>query len=206
MKKVLLLTTGGTIASRPTEEGLAPGLDGGGMAARLYGLTDSYALTVRDLLSMDSSNIQPEEWQVIARAVYESRGDFDGIVITHGTDTMAYTASVLSFMLRGIEIPVVLTGSQLPIEHPLTDGLENLRTAFAMASSGVGGVFVAFDRKVILGCRAVKTRTTGFDAFESVNWPLAAQASAAGLLLRPEALPAPSGEPSPAGELPNWDL
>ena len=195
MKKVLLLTTGGTIASRPTEEGLAPGLDGGGMAARLYGLTDSYALTVRDLLSMDSSNIQPEEWQVIARAVYESRGDFDGIVITHGPDTMAYPASVLSFMLQGIEIPVVLTGSQLPIEHPLTDGLENLRTAFAMASSGVGGVFVAFDRKVILGCRAVKTRTTGFDAFESVNWPLAAQASAAGLLLRPEALPAPSGEP-----------
>ena len=77
MKKILLLTTGGTIASRPTEEGLAPGLDGGGMAARLYGLTDNYGLTIRDLLSMDSSNIQPEEWQVIARAVYESRGEFD---------------------------------------------------------------------------------------------------------------------------------
>ena len=186
MKKILLLTTGGTIASRPTAEGLAPGLDGGSLAKRLYGLTDNYDLTIRDLLSMDSSNIQPEEWQTIARAVYESRGDFDGIVITHGTDTMAYTASVLSFMLRGIELPVVLTGSQLPIEHPLTDGLENLRTAFAMAASGVGGVFVAFDRKVILGCRAVKTRTT---------WPLAAQISAAGLLLRPEALPASGGEP-----------
>ena len=195
MKKVLLLTTGGTIASRPTEEGLAPGLDGGGMAARLYGLTDSYALTVRDLLSMDSSNIQPEEWQVIARAVYESRGDFDGIVITHGTDTMAYTASVLSFMLRGIPIPVVLTGSQLPIEHPLTDALENLRIAFAMACSGAPGVFLAFDRKVILGCRAVKTRTRDFDAFESVNWPLVGSVDAGGLHIDPAALP-----PRPGGD------
>ena len=193
MKKVLLLTTGGTIASRPTEEGLAPGLDGGGMAARLYGLTDSYALTVRDLLSMDSSNIQPEEWQVIARAVYESRGDFDGIVITHGTDTMAYTASVLSYMVRNIPIPVVLTGAQLPIEHPLTDGLDNLRTALAMAASGKPGVFVAFDRKVILGCRSVKTHTTDFAAFESVNWPLVGRVSGSGLTIDESAIPPVKG-------------
>ena len=193
MKKILLLTTGGTIASRPTAKGLAPGLDGGGLTRLLHGLADNYDLTVRDLLSMDSSNIQPEEWQLIARAVYESREAFDGIVITHGTDTMAYTASVLSFMLRGIELPVVLTGSQLPIEHPLTDGLENLRTAFAMAACGVGGVFVAFDRKVILGCRAVKTRTTDFDAFESVNWPLVGDVDAGGLHIGPTALPPRAG-------------
>ena len=194
MKKILLLTTGGTIASRPTAEGLAPGLDGGGMTALLYGLTDNYDLTIRDLLSMDSSNIQPEEWQVIARAVYESRGDFDGIVITHGTDTMAYTASVLSFMLRGIAIPVVLTGAQLPMAHPLSDGMENLRTALAMAASGAAGVFLAFDRKVMLGCRAVKIRTTDFDAFESVNWPLAASVDGKGLQLHPGAIPRQTGE------------
>ena len=96
-------------------------------------------------------------------------------------------------MLRGIAIPVVLTGAQLPMTHPLSDGLENLRTALAMAASGVAGVFLAFDRKVILGCRAVKTRTTDFDAFESVNWPLAATVDGKGLQIHRESIPAASG-------------
>lgn len=189
MKKLLLLTTGGTIASRPTQDGLVPGMDGAGLAARLSAVAENYELTIRDILCMDSSNIQPEEWQLIARAVYDARDGFDGVVLTHGTDTMGYTASILSFFLRGITIPVVLTGAQLPIEHPLTDALENVRTAFAMAASAAAGVFVAFDRKVILGCRAVKTRTTGFDAFESVNWPLATTVDAGGLHVCPGALP-----------------
>ena len=163
---ILLLTTGGTIASLPTAEGLAPGLDGEALAGLLpQGIMDCYDITIRDILHLDSSNIQPEEWQTIARHAFENRMEYSGIVITHGTDTMAYTASVLSFMLRGISIPVVLTGAQLPMAHPLSDGMENLRTALAMAASGVPGVFLAFDRKVILGCRAVKTRTTDFDAF-----------------------------------------
>lgn len=189
MKKLLLLTTGGTIASRPTGEGLAPDLNGAALAGPLSAVTSNYDVTIRDVLCLDSSNIQPEEWQVIAGAVYGAREDFDGVVITHGTDTMAYTASVLSFMLRGIHIPVVLTGAQLPIEHALTDALENMRVALAMAGSGHRGVFVAFDRKVILGCRAVKTRTTGFGAFESVNWPMVAGVDADGLRVNPAALP-----------------
>ena len=192
--RILLLTTGGTIASLPTAEGLAPGLDGAALAGLLPpDMEEHYDLTVRDILHLDSSNIQPEEWQSIARRVFEARAEFDGVVITHGTDTMAYTASVLSFMLRGIPIPVVLTGSQLPIEHPLTDALENLRIAFAMACSGAPGVFVAFDRKVILGCRAVKTRTRDFDAFESVNWPLVGAVDAGGLHIDPAALPPRTG-------------
>lgn len=194
MKRILLLTTGGTIASRPTGDGLAPEMDGAGLLARLGGAAEQYDLTIRDLLRLDSSNIQPEEWQLIAGAVYAARNDFDGVVITHGTDTMAYTAAVLSFMLRGIAVPVVLTGAQLPIEHPLTDALENMRTALAMAASGVGGVFLAFDRKVILGTRAVKTRTTDFDAFESVNWPLVGRVNAAGLHLNAAAIPAVEGK------------
>ncbi len=145
-KRILLLTTGGTIASKHTEEGLAPGITGEELAGWLPHLSEAYNITVRDILQLDSSNIQPEEWQYIARSIYEERGRYDGIVVTHGTDTMAYTASMLSFMLPGIEVPVVLTGSQLPIEHPLTDALENLRTAFAMAASGVRGVYIAFDR------------------------------------------------------------
>ena len=193
MKRILLLTTGGTIASRPTAEGLAPGLDGAELAHRLYGLTEHYELTVRDVLQLDSSNIQPEEWRLIAQKVYEAYPHFDGIVITHGTDTMAYTASVLSYMLLGIPISVVLTGAQLPIEHPLSDGPDNLRTAFAMAASGRGGVFLAFDRKIILGCRAVKTHTTNFKAFDSVNYPLVGQVSGAGLTLRESAIPVCAG-------------
>ena len=192
--RILLLTTGGTIASLPTDEGLAPGLDGAELAELLpRGVTDSYDITIQDILHLDSSNIQPEEWQTIARHIFAQMGSYDGIVVTHGTDTMAYTASVLSFMLRGISLPVVLTGAQLPMNHPLSDGMENLRTALAMAASGVAGVFLAFDRKVILGCRAVKTRTTDFDAFESVNWPLAATVDGKGLQIRREAIPVPSG-------------
>ena len=122
MKRILLLTTGGTIASRLTGEGLAPGLDGEALSHYLGGLPDSYDLTVRDILHLDSSNIQPEEWRLIAQNVYDARNGFDGIVVSHGTDTMAYTASVLSYMVQNIPVPVVLTGAQLPIEHPLTDG------------------------------------------------------------------------------------
>lgn len=187
MNKLLLLTTGGTIASTPSEDGLRPTAHGAGLLELAGPLT--YDVTVRDLLTLDSSNIQPEEWQLIARTVFEQRGEFDGIVITHGTDTMAYTASMLSFMLPGIDLPVVLTGSQLPIFHPLSDASDNLRTAFAMAASGVAGVFVAFDRKVLLGCRSVKVRTTGFDAFDSVNLPPIAQVSSDGLVINRALLP-----------------
>lgn len=188
MKKLLLLTTGGTIASTPSDDGLRPTAQGTSLL-ELGGILP-YDVTVRDLLTLDSSNIQPEEWQLIARTVFEQRGDFDGIVITHGTDTMAYTASMLSFMLPGIDLPVVLTGSQLPIFHPLSDAPDNLRTAFAMAVSGVPGVFVAFDRKVLLGCRSVKVRTTGFDAFDSVNLSPVAQVSSDGLVINTALLPA----------------
>lgn len=190
MKRILLLTTGGTIASLPTDEGLAPGMGGEALAGFLpAGVLEHYDITILDILHLDSSNIQPEEWRVIAAHVFENRGQYNGIVITHGTDTMAYTASILSFMLQGIEIPVVLTGAQLPMDHPLTDGLENLRTALAMAASAVAGVFLAFDRKVMLGCRAVKTRTTDFNAFESVNWPYVATVDGKGLHLHSAAIP-----------------
>ena len=195
-KHILMLTTGGTIASRPGEEGLSPGLDGADLAKLLpAGVLSHYTIVIQDILHLDSSNIQPEEWQLIARRVFDSREEYDGIVITHGTDTMAYTASILSFMLRGIGIPVVLTGAQLPMDHPLTDGQENLRLALAMAATGVGGVFVAFDRKIILGCRAVKIRTTGFDAFESVNWPCVGRVDGGGLHIDAHALPPASGQP-----------
>ena len=189
-KKILLLTTGGTIASLPGGQGLEPGRSEV-MELALDQLRNFYDITVEDLMCLDSSNITPAEWQVIARRIFEDRAGFDGIVISHGTDTMAYTASAVTFMLPDIDLPVVFTGSQLPLADMLSDGPANLRTAFAMAASGHPGVFLAFDRKVMLGCRAVKIRASGFSAFESVNARYAAQVTNRGLVVDERVLPHP---------------
>ena len=98
-------------------------------------------------------------------------------------------------MLPGLQIPVVFTGAQVPIQDPLSDGPDNLRTAFAMAASGCPGVFLAFDRRIMRGCRAVKVRASGFSAFESINARYVGQVSGNGLELRKEWLPEVSGEP-----------
>ena len=193
-KRIRLLTTGGTIASLPGGQGLEPRRSDV-MELALEQLRNFYDIEVEDVLCLDSSNITPEQWQLIAQRVYEDRSRCDGIVISHGTDTMAYTASAVTFMLPGIDIPVVFTGSQLPLADMLSDGPSNLRTAFAMAASGQPGVFLAFDRKVMLGCRAVKVRASGFSAFESVNARYCAQVTNRGLVVDTSALPPPQGEP-----------
>ena len=191
-KNILLLTTGGTIASTPGGQGLEPQRSDV-MERELEQLRTYYDITVRDVICLDSSNIRPEEWQLIARSIFEGRQGFDGIVVSHGTDTMAYTASAVTFMLPDIDLPVVFTGSQLPLADMLSDGPDNLRTAFAMAASGHPGVFLAFDRKVMLGCRAVKVRASGFSAFESVNARYAAQVSNRGLVVDERVLPRSTG-------------
>ena len=192
-KHILLLTTGGTIASRPGASGLTPG-HADALQLAVERLEQYYRITVKDVMCLDSSNIRPVEWQQIARCIFENRSGFDGVVVSHGTDTMAYTASAVTFMLPNIDLPVVFTGSQLPLSAPLSDGMDNLNTAFAMAASGRPGVFLAFDRKVMLGCRAVKTSATEFSAFESINARYAAKINSQGLLLSPTP-PATSTEP-----------
>ena len=192
-KNILLLTTGGTIASVPGGEGLEPQRSDV-MERELEQLRTYYDICVRDVMCLDSSNIRPEEWQRIAGEIFENRAGFDGIVVSHGTDTMAYTASAVTFMLPDIDLPVVFTGSQLPLADILSDGPDNLRTAFAMAASGKPGVYLAFDRKVMLGCRAVKVRASGFSAFESVNARYAGVVSNQGLVLDESVLPRPKGE------------
>lgn len=194
-KRILLLTTGGTIASVPGGKGLEPQRSDV-MERELEQLRTYYDITVRDVICLDSSNIRPEEWQLLARRIFEDRTGFDGIVVSHGTDTMAYTASAVTYMLPNIDLPVVFTGSQLPLADMLSDGPDNLRTAFAMAASGYPGVFLAFDRKVMLGCRAVKVRASGFSAFESVNAHYAARVSNQGLAVDPQSLPRFTGTPA----------
>ena len=191
-KQILLLTTGGTIASLPGGEGLEPQRSDV-MERELNQLRTYYDITVLDVMCLDSSNIRPVEWQSLARHIYEQRLHYDGIVVSHGTDTMAYTASAVTFMLPNIDRPVVFTGSQLPLADMLSDGPDNLRTAFAMAASGYPGIFLAFDRKVMLGCRAVKVRASGFSAFESINARYSAVVTSRGLVVDPRSLPRTTG-------------
>ncbi len=194
-KNILLLTTGGTIASAPGGDGLEPQRSDV-MERELQQLATYYNISVDDLMCLDSSNMLPRQWQDMAVHIFENRQKYDGIVVSHGTDTMAYSASAVTFMLPNIDIPVVFTGSQLPLSDMLSDGPDNLRTAFAMAASGCPGVYLAFDRKVMLGCRAVKVRASGFSAFESVNARYAGQVSNLGLVLDSRILPRQNGVPS----------
>jgi len=168
-RRILLLTTGGTIASLASEQGLAPGMGAKEILRLLDERPPGVEFSAEEVLSLDSSNIQPEQWRVIARRTAGALREYDGVIITHGTDTMAYTAAALSFMLQNLRQSVVLTGSQLPAASPLSDARTNLYTAVEAVLHGVSGVSVAFNRKIIRGTRAVKVSTMGFDAFESVN-------------------------------------
>ncbi len=192
--KILILNTGGTLSSVMKDNGLAPGLSTLDLKKQIHMVSgQDMELEMKDLMSVDSANIFPEDWAAMAASIADYRKEYDGIVIIHGTDTMAYTASMLSYMLQNIEIPVILTGSQLSIENPVADALENLRCAIHMAATGCQGVFLAFNRKVILGCRASKTRSLDFDAFDSINYPLIAHISSLGLSVNQSALPHRTG-------------
>ena len=188
-----LLATGGTIACTPGKNGLEPTLGAQDLLSAL-GCAAPCDVHTRDVFTLDSSNVQPEEWRALARAAHEALKTSEGVVITHGTDTMAYTAAALSFMLAGEGKPIILTGSQLPLDHPLTDARLNLLRAFAAAQSGVPGVYVCFGDRLISGVRCVKTHTTSMDAFSSVNAPLAGHFDVEGLHIdHPQVYTPPSG-------------
>ncbi len=189
MKKFLLMTTGGTIASQKGESGLKPQIKPESILEYVQELQAIYEIDSQVVLNMDSSNIQPEEWRIIARQIFARLPDYDGIVVTHGTDTMAYTAAMLSFMLQDLDKPVILTGSQIPIDSYLTDARANLYCAFEVAASGIQGVYVVFNRKIINGTRAVKVRTMGFDAFESVNMADVGEIYSSGIVWQNKQLP-----------------
>lgn len=182
MKTIALLATGGTIACTPGENGLKPTLKAAELIDVLGGALPCRMLP-RDVFMMDSSNMQPEEWTELASRADEALRACDGVVITHGTDTMAYTAAALSYMLAGAGKPVILTGSQLPMGHFLTDARQNLRRAITAACMDAGGVYVCFGDRLISGVRCVKTHTTAMDAFASVNAPQAGWFDAEGLHL-----------------------
>lgn len=177
MKDILLITTGGTIASQNTSDGLSPSIDADSLVSFIpRHIADCCNLSAVSVMNIDSTNMSPSLMSKIADTVSANYDKYDGFVITHGTDTMAYTASALSCMLCSLSKPVILTGSQMPVEAAGTDAVNNLSDAIRFANEGFSGVFVSFYGKLISGICASKIRTLGFDAFESVNFPVAAWA------------------------------
>ena len=169
MKKILMLGTGGTIACVPSADGLVPELDGAAMVQMVPELAGLCAIDYQQVLNLDSSNIAPQHWQIIARAIAENYQQYDGFVITHGTDTMAYSAAALSLMVENCNKPVVFTGAQLPVGAPGTDARDNIYHAFLTAVSNVKGVVLTFGNAVIHGRCAKKLCSENFNGFGSIN-------------------------------------
>jgi L-asparaginase len=171
MKNILYLSTGGTISSTHGGEGIVPTVGAVSMLELVPSVKRLCRVEARSVMSIDSTNMQPEDWSVIAKAAFEGLKEFDGVVVSHGTHTMAYTASALSFMIRNLGKPVVFTGAQIPVDEESTDAKRNLIDAFRAACEPIAGVFLVFNGWIALGCRVSKMHAKHTDAFVSVNAP-----------------------------------
>ena len=180
-KKICILYTGGTIGMVPTKKGFAP--EKGYFYDAISKIEDLHdpSMPKWDMIEfsplLDSSNIALEQWNQIGKIIAQNYDKYDGYVVLHGTDTMAYTASALSFMLEGLNKPVVITGSQIPLCQLRSDGRDNLVTSMLIAGEGVvNEVCLYFGGKLLRGNRATKTSSDGLNAFVSPNYPPLAEA------------------------------
>ena len=171
MKKILFIATGGTIASAKTENGLTPAITSEELLNAVPQVKNLCAVDTVQPYSLDSTNMCWKQWIHVAEIIRDNYAKYDGFVIAHGTDTMAYTAAALSYLVQGSPKPIVLTGAQKPIWFDGTDSKRNLTDAFLYACRGCGGVQIVFNGKVILGTRARKTCSKSYHAFSSVNYP-----------------------------------
>ena len=175
-KRVLIIHTGGTIGMKKTDNGYTP----------VAGYLSTELKTIQDLNRddfpawdlhemsplLDSSNVSVDEWNAIGKVIYDNYDNYSGFVILHGTDTMAYTASALSFMLEGLDKPVILTGSQIPLSELRSDGRDNLITSIMIASEGIAReVCLYFSARLLRGNRAMKMSADGLVAFDSPGFP-----------------------------------
>lgn len=171
-RRILMLCTGGTIASRKTAEGLAPQMTAEELLSYVPEARKLCEIDVLQVCSIDSTNVTPGHWQLLAETIRAHYADYDGFVICHGTDTMAYTSAALSYMIRGSEKPIVITGAQKPIDLDVTDARTNLMDSIRYAADPDSrDVVIVFDGNVIAGTRAKKTRARSYNAFSSVNFP-----------------------------------
>ncbi len=172
MKHILLIATGGTIACKPRQDGLSPQLDGKELLSYLDDISLICDVDCIQLFNLDSTNMTYLHWQKVAQLIQEKYENYDGFVVTHGTDTMAYATSALSYMIQNSNKPIVFTGSQKSIYMRDNDARNNLFDALLFASDDRAyGVSLVFDSKVIIGTRAKKIRSKSYNAFTSVNYP-----------------------------------
>ena len=172
MRRILMLATGGTIASKESGQGLSPAISSEEILSHVPAIGDLCQVEAVQLMNLDSTNIGPGHWLKIAGAVRERYDDYDGFVITHGTDTMAYTAATLSYLIQDSPKPIVITGSQKSIALNDTDARRNLYDSFLYAADKQShDVSLVFDGRVILGTRARKERSKSFNAFSCVDYP-----------------------------------
>jgi L-asparaginase len=182
--KLMIIYTGGTFGMAHNASGTLVPFDFSLILEHLPALRNLFLdLTVISFNEpIDSSNVLPEHWQMIGKIIKDHYDQNDGFVVLHGTDTMAFTASALSFMLRGLTKPVIFTGAQLPISEPRSDARENLITSLEIASKKMDGkalvpeVCIYFDYELIRGNRSRKVESMHFDAFKSDNYPELAKA------------------------------
>ena len=175
-KKVLIIYTGGTIGMVPSPNGYIPVPHTirdtlGELSVMRHPDMPKWNIYEFDVL-LDSSNVGVAEWNLMGKVIYDNYDSYDGFVVLHGTDTMAYSASAMSFMLQGLKKPVVFTGSQIPLCEIRSDGLENIFNSVCIAAEGkVKEVCICFSGKLLRGNRSVKLSSDRFVAFESPNYP-----------------------------------
>ena len=171
-KNILLIATGGTIASKKSDNGLKPQISPEELMQYIPQVKDICDFHAVQLLNLDSSNMEPKHWKMMVHTIHENYEKYHGFVIAHGTDTMAYTAAALSYMIQNSKKPIVITGAQKPIDLEITDAKSNLLDSFLYASDeNSQGVQIVFDGKVIAGTRAKKVRSKSYNAFSSIDFP-----------------------------------
>ncbi len=185
MKKLLLITTGGTMACQDSGTARTPG-EGAELLLKISGVPDGVEVDTVQPFCLDSTNMSPKEWTELARIIHDNyhTSDYCGFVITHGTDTLGYAAGLLSCLVQNSQKPVVLTGSMLPMLSDNSDAPSNLYDSlFAAACDGLHGVNVVFHNKIIDGRSAVKLHTQSIDAFDTANRSLSGTVDRHGVTL-----------------------
>lgn len=206
-RRICIIYTGGTLGMLPTAKGYAPAKDFGALLdkrlpeLRMDSMPD-YGLVEYDD-PLDSSNANPLDWYELADKIRSLQADYDGFIVIHGTDTLSYTASALSFLLDDLRIPIIVTGSQIPLCEVRSDAASNLISAVqAIAAGEISEVGVCFGRQVMRGNRTTKVHATELDAFQSPNCPPLAEIGTSIRFLK-RAEPKPQG-PFFVGEKPNY--
>ena len=172
MKNILLITTGGTISSVNKGNGLEPFFSPNDLLEYCPEIKKTCNVEAISLFSLDSTNIRPAHWIAIADAIQKNYDKYDGFIVIHGTDTMAYSAAAINYLIQDSPKPIVFTGSQKPINEPTTDAIKNLSDAFTVAADDNSyGVQLVFFGSIIAGSRARKNFSKSYFAFGSINYP-----------------------------------